>query len=364
MPAITLEGLSKSYAGGVTALAGVTLDVGDGEWLTVVGPTGCGKTTMLRLIAGLDRPSSGRIRFDGVDVTDRPPHQRNLAMVFQRPALYPHLNVRQNLQFGRGRSRDLGAMHQFAELLQLTDLLERCPHELSGGQQQRVALCKALARQPAILLLDEPFSNLDSRLRREIRRELHLLRGRLPATIIEVTHDQEEALALGDRVAVLANGILQQVDRPDALLQRPANRFVAEFVGWPPMNLLEGRVELGASGLRFVGSGGSLVLPDDFIVVRDRLVLLGLRVEHVHLPRTTAVETVVTLDVRQVERCGLDQLATLSRGEWWLQARCPGSPPLREGAAVEVSLDLTQVCCFDAASGRALFHGNRAAGPC
>jgi len=241
MVEVVLERVDKTYPGGVSAVSGLTLTIGSGEALTLVGPSGSGKTTTLRLIAGLEAPTRGLIRLAGRVINRVPPHQRDVGMVFQRPALYPHLTVRDNLAFGLslrqggwlfGPTRAVRAeiarrVGELAGLLRIEDLLERRPAELSGGEQQRVALGRALVRRPSVLLLDEPFSGLDSGLRAEMRREMHLLRRQFPVTMIHVTHDQEEALALGDRVAVLDRGRLQQVTSPAELLAQASTRVVA-----------------------------------------------------------------------------------------------------------------------------------------
>lgn len=243
MTGIRVEQLTKEFPGGVHALDGIDLTLGPGERLTVVGPSGCGKTTLLRLIAGLERPSSGRILFNGQDVTDAPPRRRRVAFLFQRPALYPHLSVRDNLLFGRRLRQSWGdwlrrrppadpsRVGEVVELLGLGELLARRPAALSGGQQQRVALGRALLADPAVLLLDEPLSNLDVGLRREIRGQLHLLRERFPATMIYVTHDPEEARLLGDRMALLDRGRILQVGTPAELSARPTSAGVQKLLG-------------------------------------------------------------------------------------------------------------------------------------
>jgi ABC-type sugar transport system ATPase subunit len=243
MMEIALDGVSKVYPNGVRALTDLTLGVAPGEWLALVGPSGCGKSTTLRIIAGLETPTSGRVRLEGRVIDAVPPWQRGVAMVFQRPALFPHKTVLENLVFGL-RMRENGwfsrfsrdsrrqqddAARQVAGFLKIEDLLERYPAQLSGGQQQRVALGRALVQKKAIGLLDEPLGHLDAPLRLRFRRELPLLRSHFPPTMIVVTHDPGEALALGDRIAVLDGGILQQVDRPEIVAQQPANPFVAEF---------------------------------------------------------------------------------------------------------------------------------------
>jgi ABC-type sugar transport system ATPase subunit len=379
MAEVVLEQVSKTYPGGVEAVGGLSLRVGDGELLVLVGPSGCGKTTTLRVIAGLERPTAGTVRIGGRDVGSEPPHRRDVAFVFQRPALYPHLDVRGNLVFGlamrrrrwwgRRQSRDEGLppgeggrrVEEVARLLGLEGVLGRRPAELSGGQQQRVALGRALVRQPAVFLLDEPLSNLDAALRLEMRRELHLLQRRLRATMIHVTHDQDEAMALGDRVAVLDRGRLQQVDRPAVLYERPANRCVAGALGWPPINLLDGFVVDPEGRLGFRWQGRVLPAPDarreDWQGFTGRPLTLGVRPEDVGPARGTDGEARFTAEVALVERLGPVSLVTLATGDATLTARVEGKAPWREGAAVEVRLALEQAHLFDRAGGRALSHG-------
>lgn len=242
MSSITIERLSKTFPGGATAVSDVSLAVEDGELMVLVGPSGSGKSTVLRLIAGLDAPSTGRLLIDGQDVSHLPPQDRDLAMVFQSYALYPHLTVRQNLSFGlRMRRIDKADIHsrvqRAADTLGLSRLLERKPSQLSGGQRQRVALGRAIVREPRAFLLDEPLSNLDPALRAETRAELARLHRSLRATIVYVTHDQEEAMTLGTRIAVMRDGCIEQVGAPLDVFRAPANTFVAGFVGSPAMNL-------------------------------------------------------------------------------------------------------------------------------
>jgi ABC-type sugar transport system ATPase subunit len=251
MSGVSFEGVEKIYPGGTAALVDFSLDVADGELLALVGPSGCGKSTVLRLLAGLETPTRGTIRIGGRDVSALPPQERNVAMVFQDYALYPHLSVRENLDFplrmrGLAKTERTARVARVAELLSLSALLERAPRQLSGGERQRVAMGRALVREPAAFLLDEPLSNLDAKLRVQLRAEIAELRRRAPTTMLYVTHDQVEALTLGDRVAVLERGCLQQLATPHELYQRPANRFVAGFIGSPPMNFLPARLLPGA----------------------------------------------------------------------------------------------------------------------
>jgi multiple sugar transport system ATP-binding protein len=382
MAEVVLEGVGKCYANGVQAVEGLDLAVADGEFLVLVGPSGCGKTTTLRLIAGLESLSAGEVRLGGRVVTGEPPNRRDVAMVFQRPALYPHLNVRANLGFGLKLRRGwrFGAtdeqrqrVEEVARTPGLEGVLDRRPAELSGGQQQRVALGRALARRPAVFLLDEPLGGLDAPLRLEMRRELHLLHRRLRATMIYVTHDQEEALTLGDRVVVLDRGRAQQADRPAALYERPANRFVAAFLGWPPLSLLDGRLVEEDGRLSLAGGGEELPVPacpaDEWRRFAGRDVTVGARPEDVAVGpgagdgpgRTDVVK--LTMEVRLIEARGPDRLLTLRRGGWTVTARLPAAPAVAEGAAVEVGLRLGRAHLFDGPTGRALCHGRTEAGP-
>jgi ABC-type sugar transport system ATPase subunit len=288
MAGVTLEALEKRY-GPVLAVAGIDLAIADGECLTLLGPSGCGKSTALACIAGLEQPSAGTIRFDGRDVTELAPHERNIAMVFQDYALYPHMSVRDNISFGLRQQRlDAATIERqvqaAAAMLDLAPLLDRRPAGLSGGQRQRVAVGRAVVRNPAVLLMDEPLSNLDAGLRVNTRTEIKRLQRELGTTMVFVTHDQEEAMVISDRVAILRAGALQQVGPPMEVYRRPANRFVASFIGSPAMNFFE--VELGRADGRLtcVLAGRALELPLASVseaslpgLGRGRKVLLGIR---------------------------------------------------------------------------------------
>src|SRR5215212_10014476 len=242
---IAIRHVTKRFGGGVVAVDDVELEIEDGEFMVLVGPSGCGKSTLLRMIAGLEEVSEGSILIGGRDVTDAAPRQRDVAMVFQNYALYPHMTVRQNLGYGlrvRKTPRDERArrVDDVAQMLGLEQLLDRRPGQLSGGQQQRVAMGRAIIREPAAFLMDEPLSNLDAKLRVGMRTSLQQLHARLGTTTVYVTHDQVEAMTLGQRVAVMRDGRIQQVDAPQLLYENPANIFVAAFIGSPAMNLVEG----------------------------------------------------------------------------------------------------------------------------
>jgi multiple sugar transport system ATP-binding protein len=248
MAEITLEHLTKTYSGGITAVDDVGLRIEDGEFIVLVGPSGCGKSTLLRMIAGLEEVTSGAISIDGADVTELAPRRRDIAMVFQSYALYPHMSVRKNIGYGlkvRRVPKDEARrrVEEVAQLLGLETMLDRKPAQLSGGQRQRVAMGRAIVREPKAFLMDEPLSNLDAKLRVEMRASLAQLHARLGVTTVYVTHDQVEAMTLGQRVAVLESGRILQVDTPQRLYEHPANLFVAAFIGTPAMNLVEGAIE-------------------------------------------------------------------------------------------------------------------------
>jgi multiple sugar transport system ATP-binding protein len=298
---MALEHVTKVFANGRVAVRDLTLEIGDGELLVLVGPSGCGKSTVLRLIAGLEAPTSGRIVIDGRDMAGVPPHERDLAMVFQSYALYPHKTVAENLAFGlRMRGVDQAVIEPrvrtVAEALQIEQLLGLKPAQLSGGQRQRVALGRAIVREPRAFLLDEPLSNLDPQLRFDTRAELGQLHRRLRTTMIHVTHDQEEAMTLGDRIAVLRNGAAEQIGPPLQVYQQPVNVFVATFVGSPGMNLLEVAVRASADGrVALDGSGFSIDVPP-FGVEQGAKLLLGVRPRDVVLVGPDDGDTVAQID--------------------------------------------------------------------
>ncbi|HET6518777.1 MAG TPA: ABC transporter ATP-binding protein [Geminicoccaceae bacterium] len=281
MASVTLERLTKSFDG-VTAVDGLDVCVADGEFLTLLGPSGCGKSTALACVAGLERPSGGAIVFDGRDVTGLEPHERNVAMVFQDYALYPHMSVRENMSFGLRQQRADGAtirrqVDAAAEMLGLGPLLDRRPAELSGGQRQRVAVGRAVVRNPAVFLMDEPLSNLDAGLRVKTRTEIKRLQRELGVTAIFVTHDQEEAMVLSDRIAVMRSGRLQQIGPPMAVYREPQNLFVAAFIGSPAMNFLDVRLGREDGALACEVAGQRLRLPIETVTPEAAGRLTGLQ---------------------------------------------------------------------------------------
>jgi multiple sugar transport system ATP-binding protein len=307
MARIVLDDVTKVFAREVVAVDGVSLEIQDGECMVLVGPSGCGKSTILRLVAGLEQLTAGEIWIGDRLVTDLLPRDRDVAMVFQNYAIYPHMTVAENIGFGlkiRGVPRDERGrkVEEVARVLGMADLLDRKPAALSGGQRQRVAMGRAMIRDPRALLLDEPLSNLDAKLRVQMRAELARIHEQLGATMVYVTHDQVEAMTLGDRVAVMRDGVVQQVAEPHELFNRPANLFVAAFIGSPPMNLVEATVEDGAvafGGLRLPLHPGM-----DLSGYRHRPVVLGIRPSDFHSPEGAPGLPIIEVPVDLVEDLG------------------------------------------------------------
>jgi sn-glycerol 3-phosphate transport system ATP-binding protein len=364
MAAIRIRGLQKRFAsqGGNSerpALAGLDLDVGDGELLVLVGPSGCGKSTALRLIAGLEEPTAGRVALvDDAgerDLTAVAPPERDIAMVFQGYALYPHLSVADNIAFPLKMRRVATAERQrrveeVAEIVGLSDKLGRLPAELSGGERQRVAMGRAIVRKPAVFLFDEPLSNLDAKLRADLRVDLTSLVRRLGTTAIYVTHDQAEAMTMGDRIAVLRDGELQQVAPPRTIYQRPSNAFVASFVGTPAMNLLDMQLDAGRASTK----GLSFAAPAE-VAERSR-VTVGFRPEHLRIGAQAAdADGRFAADVTATEPLGPETLVHLRLGEHELRARAPGFADL--GGAVEASVRGSDLLWFDADDGARIETG-------
>ena len=310
MASVELKGIGKIYDGGVRAVEDVNLVIEDGEFVVLVGPSGCGKSTTLRMVAGLEDITEGDLSIDGNRVNEVAARDRDIAMVFQNYALYPHLDVRSNLSFGLERRRKKLSLSRddiakkveaTAANLGIENLLGRLPKQLSGGQRQRVAVGRALVRDPAVFLLDEPLSNLDARLRVETRAELRMLHRQLQATMLYVTHDQEEAMSLGDRMVVMHQGRVQQVGRPMDIYNQPANRFVAGFVGSPAMNFFEGEIKADGESVAFQTEAGSII-PLPSLEHRGSAVL-GIRPERVEL-HTESHPGRLSAEVVAVERYG------------------------------------------------------------
>ena len=386
MAGVTLESVTKVFDGEVRAVDSVDLDIGDGEFVVLVGPSGCGKSTLLRMIAGLEDVTEGTIRLGGQDVTNVPERDRDIAMVFQNYALYPHMTVRRNLGFALRMRRMPAAererrVDEVAGVLGLEALMERKPAALSGGQRQRVAMGRAMVREPAAFLMDEPLSNLDAKLRVAMRAELARLHERLGVTTIYVTHDQVEAMTLGQRVAVLRDGVLQQCAAPEQLYDRPVNLFVAAFIGSPAMNLVGARVSNGSVSF----AGQSIPLPNGSpLAGRDASVILGLRPTDLELPGPWSEPSLprLRLEAQVVERLGsesnvifavdaprVDTEATRAAAEAQASAddqllaeddrslftaRLTGRPAIVPGQEIELAVRTDRLYFFDPQSGATL----------
>jgi len=356
MASVELKHLRKVFQGGVIAIDDLNLSIEHGEFVVLLGPSGCGKTTTLQIIAGLELQSSGSVLFDNVSVDNLPTHRRDIAMVFQSYALYPHKRVYDNMAFGlrmRGTPKpeiDRQVRHA-AEILGIKELLGRRPSQLSGGQRQRVALGRAIVRQPRVFLLDEPLSNIDAKLRSHMRLELKALHRDLRATFIYVTHDQVEAMSMGDRIAVMHDGVLQQYDKPAVIYARPANLFVATFIGSPAMNLFEGRLTDG--GARFDGGAfdyrwaGSARHP----VGDGAEVALGIRPNDVKVSKETLNGQSIRAPVEFQEPLGSDLFLTLRVGDAFLVARTDPDFQVETGESVAITFPESRVHLFDRVTG-------------
>lgn len=363
MASVTLSDVVKIYAGGVKAVDSVSLAIQPEEFVVLVGPSGCGKSTTLRMIAGLEEISAGTISIGDRVVNDVPPKDRDIAMVFQNYALYPHMTVYKNMAFSlKLRRKELGLsradidrkVREAAKLLGIDDLLDRRPKALSGGQRQRVAVGRAIVRNPSVFLFDEPLSNLDAKLRVEMRSEIKRIQRRFKTTTIYVTHDQEEAMTLGDRVVVMKDGVIQQCAPPLEVYERPANRFVAAFVGMPPMNFLEGSVHRELGGVYFDAGAVRLRLPsalmEPLATFRGSQLTLGFRPDSLSFGEKSERPDVATLavTVTLVEPLGdrKDVYLTAAGGNR-LVARVDARAPVDEGRETEVMIDMNRVHVFE-----------------
>jgi len=359
MAEISLQRLRKTY-GKVAAIKDLSLEIREGEFLVLLGPSGCGKTTTLRAIAGLEGLDRGHVLIGTRDVTALPPGQRGIAMVFQSYAVFPHMRVYDNIVFGL-RMRHVGEAEQrqraaeAAELLQIGALLDRYPAQLSGGQRQRVAVARAIVMRPDVLLMDEPLSNLDALLRLHMRAELKRLHRELRSTTVYVTHDQVEALSLGDRIALMKDGEIVQCDTPAAIYDRPATRFVGSFIGSPPMNFLQGTLRRRNGGLEVETAGAGIPLAAGNAPAggSDGAILLGIRPEHIEALRAFAPGS-VPARVVVLEPIGPQNLLTVQVGSEMLKVTAPPDFQADAGQQVWLRLDPGRIRLMDAQSGQAL----------
>jgi multiple sugar transport system ATP-binding protein len=363
MATVTFENVNKMY-GDFQAVKDLNLEIGDGEFMVLVGPSGCGKTTSLRMIAGLEEITSGTLRIGDRVVNDVPPKDRDIAMVFQSYALYPHMSVRENLAFGLKLRKVPKAeierrVSETAETIQLGKLLDRKPKELSGGQRQRVALGRAIVREPAVFLMDEPLSNLDAKLRVQTRAEIARLHQRLKTTIVYVTHDQVEAMTMGSRIAVMNDGLMQQVGTPQVLYDTPINRFVAGFIGSPSMNFTEVHMDGSGDGARLAGPADwSIPLPTKYREAAaprsGKTLIAGFRPEHLDIGEAGSGLGSFRARADVVEYLGNEELLHVSAAGQDVVAIVDSSHRVRPGDIVNLVLPLDKLHLFDGESGLTL----------
>ena len=362
MAKVQLQGVRKVYDNGQVAVQGATFEVADGELMVLVGPSGCGKSTLLRMVAGLEEISGGTLTIGDRVVNDVAPKDRDIAMVFQSYALYPHMTVAENLAFGlklRGHDKATIAkrVNEAAQTLGLTEMLDKLPKAMSGGQRQRVALGRALVREPAVFLLDEPLSNLDAKLRHSVRTEIAQLHRKLGTTMIYVTHDQVEAMTLGQRIVVLKDGIIQQIDTPMALYDRPANLFVAGFLGSPAMNVLRGTLERGSDGLVVAQDTLRAPLGDATVDAAwvGKSLAVGVRPEHLQ-PAVAGDAHGFDAEIEGIEPVGNEIFVNMRHGEQALVMRVAPQVLPAGGEPIRVATQPQGLHFFDAETGERLNH--------
>ncbi len=366
MAQVSIRKVVKAYEGGVQAVKGIDLEIADHEFVVLVGPSGCGKSTTLRMIAGLEEITSGEIAIGGKVVNDIPPRDRDIAMVFQNYALYPHMSVFENMAFGLTlrkfpKEEIKRRVDNAARILDITPLLDRKPKALSGGQRQRVAMGRAIVRDPKVFLFDEPLSNLDAKLRVQMRTEIKKVHQTVKTTTVYVTHDQVEAMTLADRVVVMNHGVIEQVGPPQELYHRPNTRFVAGFIGSPAMNFIPARVENGSGALRLnLPNGIVLPVPEErtarYKAVAGKEVLFGIRPEHLTEPKNLDRPNIAVVEMTPevIEPMGMETLLHL-----WLQgaeicSRVDPTTPAEPGRPMQLAADLNHMHLIDPASGRVL----------
>ena len=358
MKTLKIEDLSKNF-GSTEVLKKINLEIDEGNFLVLLGPSGCGKSTLLNIIAGLETINEGNVFIDDYNVSKVEPKDRNIAMVFQSYALYPSMNVRENMIFGLKQAKTSKEkieqqLEKVSKFLQVDQLLERKPSQLSGGQRQRVAIGRALVREPRIFLFDEPLSNLDAKLRVEMRREIKKLHQQLKTTVVYVTHDQTEAMSLGTRIAIMNHGVIQQNDTPEMIYNKPSNTFVADFIGSPSMNLIKGNLKETSGEISFTANGSNFEIPikdyefKDKSNLNNKEIFFGLRPEHIFFKKSNDNDFEITLKADLSEYIGHEQIMTFDYANQEILAKFPSTIKIELTKETKLYFDLTQISLFDA----------------
>ena len=357
MKTLKIEDLSKNF-GTTEVLKKINLEIDEGNFLVLLGPSGCGKSTLLNIIAGLETINEGSVYIDDYNVSKVEPKDRNIAMVFQSYALYPSMNVRENMIFGLKQAKTSKEkieeqLEKVSKFLQVDQLLERKPSQLSGGQRQRVAIGRALVREPRIFLFDEPLSNLDAKLRVEMRREIKKLHQQLKTTVVYVTHDQTEAMSLGTNIAIMNHGVIQQNDTPENIYNKPNNTFVADFIGSPSMNLIAGSLKKNSDKISFVAEGSNFEIPIKGYKFKDKSnqnnkeVFFGVRPEHIFSKKFNESDFEITLSAELSEYIGHEQIVTFNYSNQEILAKFPSTSKIEVNKELNLYFDLTQISIFD-----------------
>ena len=358
MKTLKIEELSKNF-GSTEVLRKINLEIDEGNFLVLLGPSGCGKSTLLNIIAGLETINEGNVHIDDYNVSKVEPKDRNIAMVFQSYALYPSMNVRENMIFGLKQAKTSKEkieeqLEKVSKFLQVDQLLERKPSQLSGGQRQRVAIGRALVREPRIFLFDEPLSNLDAKLRVEMRREIKKLHQQLKTTVVYVTHDQTEAMSLGTKIAIMNHGVIQQNDSPEKIYNKPSNTFVADFIGSPSMNLIKGTLKETPGEISFTASGSNIEIPikdyefENKANLNNKEVFFGIRPEHIYFKKSNESDFEINLKADLSEYIGHEQIMTFDYSSQELLAKFPSTIKIELAKETKLFFDLTQTSLFDA----------------
>ena len=357
MKTLKIEELSKNF-GSTEVLKKINLEIDEGNFLVLLGPSGCGKSTLLNIIAGLETINEGNVYIDDYNVSKVEPKDRNIAMVFQSYALYPSMNVKENMIFGLKQAKTSKEkieeqLKKVSSFLQVDSLLERKPSQLSGGQRQRVAIGRALVREPRIFLFDEPLSNLDAKLRVEMRREIKKLHQQLKTTVVYVTHDQTEAMSLGTKIAIMNHGVIQQNDTPEIIYNKPSNTFVADFIGSPSMNLIKGNLKQNTDNVSFIAEGSNLEIPIKHYDFKNKSelsndeVYFGIRPEHIYFKKLNEDDLEINLRADLSEYIGHEQIVTFNFSNQEILAKFPSTINVELNKETKLYVDLTQVSLFD-----------------